>query len=220
MIVRVTNTNGARLDFPSAMRRGAPMAYARDEFRAAVVAILERFAAQTGEPALEASVAVDIADRLLQIVERQGLPPPLPDGESGEPGGMAELACATFVREALGGDAVSPAAEPLRQIVKACFHPEFRNCRNSFREVSADGKCRRQDLARARRRVSGAPCVDCPYWVQLDAAAHAKLLLAHAAGSPAEIARHLDVFLPEDFRRLRQWRHAAARCGGSGLTSS
>ena len=103
-------------------------------------------------------------------------------------------------------------AVPVRQLVKACFHPEFRVCRDSFREESPDGSCRRQQLARVRARVSGAHCVDCPYWVALTPEAHGKFLTREwQLPGRGELAANLDIFLPEDFRDLRRLLYTEAR---------
>ncbi|MEO6569728.1 MAG: hypothetical protein ABIO94_13260, partial [Opitutaceae bacterium] len=100
----------------------------------------------------------------------------------------------------------------------ACFHEEFKVCRDSFREPSPDGICRRQQLARVRQRISGTHCIDCPYWTSLPAEKHLRFLDTQwqAAGRD-ELTAHLGIFLPEDFRRLRQWIYAAARCADIGL---
>ncbi len=96
-------------------------------------------------------------------------------------------------------------ATPARQLVKACFNAPFKTCRDSFREVSPDGSCRRQELKRAGERVSGSHCVDCPYWTSLTPAQHAKFLAREwRVGGPAEFVRHQGIFLPEDFRALRE----------------
>jgi hypothetical protein len=115
----------------------------------------------------------------------------------------------------LGGATDRAALEaPARQLVKACFYPEFKTCRDSFREVSPDGTCRRQELARALKRVSGAHCVDCPHWVALTPEQHGRFLArAWQPAGAADFAAHRDVFLPEDFRALRRFLHALARAG-------
>jgi hypothetical protein len=103
-------------------------------------------------------------------------------------------------------------AAPVRQLVKACFYAEFKICRDSFREVSPDGSCRRQQLARVRSRVSGSHCVDCPYWVALSSEQHVKFLTREwQPAGREELAAHLPVFLPEDFRAFRRTVRAMAR---------
>ena len=100
----------------------------------------------------------------------------------------------------------------MQQLVKACFYPEFTVCRDSFRELTKDGGCRRQELDRVRGRVSGAHCVDCPHWVGLTPEAHEKFLTsAWRAEGAGEWAGNRGVFLPEDFRTLRRWLHARMR---------
>jgi hypothetical protein len=101
-------------------------------------------------------------------------------------------------------------AVPVRQLVKACFQPEFRRCRESYREVGADGTCRRQQLGKALGRVSGAHCVDCPYWLDLEPEPHAKFLAKQWRAGAEEFAAHREVFLPEDFRALRRCVRAMA----------
>jgi hypothetical protein len=132
---------------------------------------------------------------------------------------MAESDCTDVMARVIAPAQVAESdpllAEALRQVVKACFHPEFTICRESYRECSADGTCRRQELARARRRVSGAHCVDCPHWIALAAPAHAALLREAWRGDPREFLAAREVFLPEDFRALRRWLHAAARTARS-----
>jgi hypothetical protein len=101
-------------------------------------------------------------------------------------------------------------------MVKACFYPEFKVCRDSFREVGRDGACRRQELARARTRVSGTHCVDCPHWVALDPLEHAEFLAREWHRDAHVLAANRGVFLPEDFRELRRWLWAAARQAPAG----
>ena len=102
-------------------------------------------------------------------------------------------------------------ADVARQLVKACFYPEFKVCRDSFREVARDGSCRRQERERVRGRISGTHCVDCPHWVALAPAEHAEFLAREWRSDPEMLAANRGMFLPEDFRALRLWLHAAAR---------
>jgi hypothetical protein len=159
-----------------------------------------------GDPEIAA-----FAQRLWAVVNERGLPRPLAAGEQGAPGGMPEPECAPLVAK-IGGEL--PAAqftEPARQLIKACLYPEFRNCRDSFCETGADGICRRQLLAKVRGRLSGAHCVDCPHWIDLEPAEHERYLVAEWCTDPAEFLAHRDVFLPEDFRALRRWLHGWVR---------
>jgi hypothetical protein len=184
---------------------------ADEVFAERIAAILTRYFRQNGHSAPDAATCRGVAERLGAIIQHRGLPRPLRVEELGEPGQMSEAECAPLVEQVLGGESDPLLADAVRQLVKACFYPEFKTCRDSFREVGADGACRRQELNRARRRVSGSHCVDCPYWVALIPTQHEQFLLKHWRTTPAEFDAHRNVFLPEDFRALRQWLYAAAR---------
>jgi len=140
------------------------------------------------------------------------LPPPLASGEVGSPGELSAAEVGPMVERVLeGSESRAALADPVRQLIKACFHREFTICRDSYREISGDGVCRRQRLTKALGRVSGSHCVDCPYWTALSPKDHGIKLEAEWVGDGREFAEHRSVFLPEDFRTLRQWLHAAAR---------
>ena len=203
------------------------MTHAGNAFADLVGAILARYFRQNDRPAPPDAEIAGFASRLWALIGERGLPRPLGPAERGTPGKLPEAEVAPLVDRALGD--VPPAWRaalegPASQLVKACFYPEFKTCRDSFREVSPDGTCRRQELARARGRVSGAHCVDCPHWVALTPEQHGRFLArawlppasakatAGRAGA-AEFAAHRDVFLPEDFRALRRFLHALARAG-------
>jgi hypothetical protein len=185
------------------------------EFDRLVTGILRRYCAQNGLPVPAAAEFAACALRLRSVIAARGLPPPLPPGEQGVPGELPEPECDALVAQVLKGAAPATGetiAAPVRQLVKACFYPEFKICRDSFREVSPDGSCRRQQLVRARQRVSGAHCVDCPYWVALTPEQHGRFLARNwRPGGRAELEENRPVFLPEDFRALRRLLHAAAR---------
>jgi hypothetical protein len=182
-----------------------------EAFAEHIAAILNRYLGQNGRSALDTATCRRIADRLWALIQSRGLPPPLRAEELGEPGQMSEAECAPLIAEVLDGEVDSLLAEAVRQLVKACFYPEFKTCRDSFREVGTDGACRRQELDRVRRRVSGAHCVDCPYWVTLTPAQHEQFLQKHWRAAPGEFGANRNLFLPEDFRAFRQWLYAAAR---------
>ena len=182
-----------------------------EEFSRLVGAVLARFFAQNSRtPPAEAERAA-LGGRLWTLVAERGLPRALADGECGAAGGMSEEDCAPLVARVLGGASEELLAGAVKQLVKACFYPEFTVCRDSFRELARDGGCRRQELARVRTRVSGAHCVDCPHWVARSPAEHEQFLAAEWRGDAASFFAARSVFLPEDFRALRQWLHAAAR---------
>ncbi len=171
--------------------------------------VLERFFRQTGRPALEPQTLADFKARLWRLVEERGVPPPLPKGERGEPREMTKEEVAPLLEQLLaelGEDEQAALATPARQLVKACFQGDFKTCRDSYREVSPDGSCRRQDPARVRERISGTHCVDCPYWLSLTSGQHARFLArAWRSGAPEEFAAQQAIFLPEDYRALRRF---------------
>lgn len=191
------------------------MANPDHEFRAHVCRLIKRFVAQNGGPNIADAVLDRIAENVWAIVRRRGLPHPLAPHEQGAPGGMAEDECSALVSEALTGATEYPLVrDAVRQILKACTHPEFKTCRDTFRELSTDGSCRRQELARVLQRVSGTHCVDCPYYISLDAERHAAFLRRNWRAGPEAFEAHRAIFLPEDFRAFRRWIHAAARAPG------
>jgi hypothetical protein len=190
---------------------------AANEFTRLIDAVLTRFFAQNSQHPPAAGERARLAANLLALIAERGLPRPLAAHETGAPGEMADGEVTALVARVLDAAADPLLAEAARQLVKACFYPEFRKCRDSFREMSPDGSCRRQELARARRRVSGAHCVDCPHWVALRPEQHEKFIarewrVAPPGEEPASaFLAHRDVFLPEDFRALRRWLHREAR---------
>lgn len=181
------------------------------EFDEVVTRIVARFLAQNGQPAVAAVDLTRLAVQLRELLAERGLPRPLRPHEQGTPGGMSETECAPLVARVTAGVTEPLLMEAVRQLVKACFYPEFKVCRDSFRECGRDGACRRQQLERVRTRISGSHCVDCPHWVALAPDTHMAYLRREWRGDRAEFDAHRDVFLPEDFRALRRWLHAAAR---------
>lgn len=187
------------------------MGESAQEFPEIVGAVLRRFLAQNAHAPPPAAESAAFAARLRALIAERGLPHPLAPGEIGVPGGMSDAECAPLVARVAGAGATPLLADVAKQLVKACFYPEFTVCRDSYRETGADGACRRQELKRVRGRVSGAHCVDCPHWVALDPAAHRALLGEAWCGDPATLGADCGVFLPEDFRALRRWLHAEGR---------
>jgi hypothetical protein len=182
------------------------------EFERLVSAVVGRFFTQNGRTAPAEIPLARFAGQLCTLVAERGLPQPLAPNEDGAPGGMPEEECAALVSRVMAGMGNDPLfADAARQLVKACFYPEFKVCRDSFREVARDGACRRQQLERVRGRISGSHCVDCPHWVAREPDEHAAFLECAWCGDAAELATHREIFLPEDFRALRLWLHAAAR---------
>jgi hypothetical protein len=182
-----------------------------EEFQRLVGAVVRRWWGQNKlSPGPEAELD-DFAGALWEVVNERGLPRPLAVNESGAPGSMPEPEIAPLVARAVGRRSAAHFNEPAKQLVKTCLYPEFRVCRDSFREVGADGICRRQQLERVRSRLSGAHCVDCPHWVALTPAQHERYLTAEWCGDPAQFLAHRALFLPEDFRALRVWLHEWTR---------
>ena len=178
--------------------------------------ILQRFCAQNAFAAPSIASRRLVGARVWALVEARGLPRPLADDETGQPGDLPDVQCAPLLEQVLADLPTHEReilAVPVRQLIKACFHPEFKICRDSFREVSGDGSCRRQQLARVRSRVSGAHCIDCPHWVALTPDEHRRFLMDEwqPAGRPTFV-EHQGIFLPEDFRALRRLLYAHTRC--------
>jgi hypothetical protein len=168
------------------------------EFSLRLTAVLQRFYAQNSRPPLPHATIATVAQRLWLLMQERG-PVQARDGElsADEAQTLTARVLADFSDELL--------AIAARQLVKTCLQPSPATCRNSYREVTADGRCRRQDIGRVRTRISGSHCVDCPYWQELDADDHAALLAQHWQGADSrEFAAHREIFLPEDYRVLRR----------------
>lgn len=156
------------------------------------------------------------------MVEDHGWPTPVKTGEEREAVETELPNLAAWVERAMESMAAGPLETKLQatlrnavgQLFKACCYPEITVCRNSYRLQTADGRCKRQIHANAKSRLSGSPCVDCPWTVRLTAEQHARLLRDSWAPANA-VAFDFDpmCFLPEDFRSLRRflWQHARSR---------
>jgi hypothetical protein len=175
------------------------------EFDALVIANLERWFRRNGHFAVPAADCAGVAERLRMSLAERGPPRVPPEGRPEQPVESPAGAYAPLERRVLG-----PLAEaagwmtPVRQLVKACWYPEFRRCRDSYREREADGTCRRQESGQARGRLSGSPCVDCPYWLELTAVQHARVVREGWAGEAGAFAADPELYLPSDFRELRR----------------
>lgn len=188
------------------------MEEASEVFALGVGAILERYLRQNGRPAVDETELRLFAERLWKLTLSRGLPRPLGENEIGKPGEMDAAEVAPLLADLLTGlNGAEELAKPARQLIKACFHPEFRTCRESYREREADGTSRRQQLEKTKTRVSGAHCVDCPYWTSLTREEHERCLNRGWAGDVAEFVANREIFLPEDFRALRRLLHAESR---------
>jgi hypothetical protein len=158
------------------------------EFEDVVAGLLERFQRQQGHPSADPAVWRAIAARLGALARAA-----VPAGD-----------LAATAAQVAGPGADSGLAEAVTQLVKAVTYPRLDVCRESYRETAADGTCRRQLAAPARRRISGTHCVDCPHWLAFGAEEHAAWLRAAWRSDPAEFDAARPVFLPEDFRVLRR----------------
>lgn len=189
-------------------------ARARAAFAALAAVCARRFLAQNGR-VLRDDCLARYTESIWAVVEEAGWPRPLADDDPGQaaemPAGRATELVARVISLA-GLDGARAELDTLtRQLVKACLQPEFRECRESYHET-VNGACRRQQLEKARERVSGSHCVDCPYWIALEPGPHAALLeSAWREGGCDRFRAHRDVFLPEDFRALRRFVHAHIR---------
>jgi len=181
------------------------------DFRDRVQAVVVRFYLQNAQSVPPVAELEAFAARLGQIIADRGLPPPLAAGDPGAPGGMPEAEVNRIVARLLPDGADDFLGDVARQLVKSCFYPEFTTCRDSYRECGKDGSCRRQEEPRARRRLSGSHCVDCPHWVALGAAQHEALLTEAWHGDRAHFKLNRALFIPEDFRALRRWLWNQAR---------
>jgi hypothetical protein len=211
-----TGTGGALTAAPECggLRR---MNDAEKELSRLVGAVIGRFFEQNGRRGPPEEDRVACGARLWALLAERGLPRAPGSGGPGvaaaavQPGGIGEEECTVFAARVAGGTTDDLLATAAKQLVKACFYPELAKCRDSWREVATDGGCRRQELKRVRGRVSGTHCVDCPHWVELPVSAHEAMLEAAWHSGPEDFRRHRGEFLPEDFRALRRWLHAAAR---------
>jgi len=176
-----------------------------DELDALAAACLRRWFHANGFPAPAEEEVAGVCARLRSVIAERGLPRVPPGGRPEEAVEMPAAECGPLERRVLGERVADPCwGTPVRQLVKACLQPEFRRCRDSYRERSPDGSCRRQDPEKAAGRLSGSPCVDCPYWLELTPAQHERALREAWAGDPAVLAARPEVFLPADFRELRR----------------
>ena len=181
------------------------MSDTKECFAEDVVGLLQRFFRQNQLAELPDADARQCADRLWTLMQTRPMPPRLRADEMGEPGEMDAAEVVPLQDEVIGGHPRAAELAPVvRQLIKTCYHPEFKKCRDSYQEREDDGSCRRQSLARVVGRISGSHCVDCPYWTGLTAAQHVACLAAGWAGDANELQRHQSIYLPEDFRAFRK----------------
>jgi len=182
------------------------------EFDALVIANLERGFRRNGHTPVATADLAGVAERLRALLEEKGLPRVPSEGRPEQAEDLPTEECVAMERRVLGPLATDERwATPVRQLVKACLQPEFRRCRDSYREREADGSCRRQQSDKARGRLSGSPCVDCPYWLELTAEQHARVVRDGWAGDVGTFEGDPELYLPSDFRALRRHVRACAQ---------
>jgi hypothetical protein len=187
-------------------RSSPEQAGAASEFARLISACLRRFLAQNGKPAAPEAELAGLTARFWHAVSREASTAPAGGLEWREiPPERIEALVGEIMDDSMASEFRADLSVPVRQLLKACLQAEPVRCRESYREV-VGGRCRRQELDRARGRISGAHCVDCPHWVALDAAKNTALMeRAWVEGPVSGFQAHRDFFLPEDFRALRIW---------------
>lgn len=176
------------------------------EFTGLGAACLRRFLAQNKKSPLSEGELARVAERMWGAITRESAALAAGGPEWREvPAALVEGLARETLEGVASAESTADLGVPVRQLLKACLQAEPVRCRESYREV-VGGACRRQDLDRARGRISGAHCIDCPHWVALGPDRNAALLERHWVEGPVgRFQGHRDVFLPEDFRALRRW---------------
>ncbi len=196
---------------------------ARRRFQSLAGRCLVRYVNRNSGTALDEAIVAPCCGVVWDIAEAWGWPTPLPVGAEREATdiempdlvawvGRATQSASTDV--GMGDKALGCLKTAVEQLIKTCIYPEITVCRNSYRLQTADGRCKRQNHANAKARLSGSPCVDCPWTVRLTAEQHARLLRdSWAPGNAVAFDFDPMCFLPEDFRSLRRflWLHARSR---------
>ncbi len=172
----------------------------RPEFARLVAAVMTRMLAQTGQ----APANAEELDRLAALLESLGRQEGWARRRAGGGEELPEALVRAWVdRVAALFPGRGPAFAPLaKQLLKACFQPDPTTCRLSYRQKDASGRCRRQEWEYDRLRMSGAHCIDCPYW-RLAPLEHGSWLAGEWQAGPAALSAGIEVYLPEDFRALR-----------------
>jgi hypothetical protein len=179
---------------------------------------LQRYFRQQDRPVPPESALVPFAQVLWKLVEKHGLPKPLEPSDQGQHENMSDESLRARLDEIWSRyrltDYRKDLEAPARHFVKGIWQPEFKKCRLSYKKTSPSGDCSRQSLDHARGRISGTHCVDCPYWVSVTAVKNERLLTKEwAPESVHELTSNLDVFLPDDYRNLKQLLYMHARFG-------
>ncbi len=195
---------------------------ARRRFQSLAGACLERYVRANAGIAMDEKSLTQCCEVVWDMVETQGWPAPLSVGQEREATDTelpdlavwVDRATRSFVTAGVGEQALACLKTAAGQLFKACLYPEITVCRESYRQQTADGRCKRQNHATAKTRLSGSPCVDCPFTVRLSAEQHAALLRKNwAPANSISFDSDPMCFLPEDFRGLRRflWLHARTR---------
>lgn len=184
---------------------------ANPELEPMLMMLLTRFLRQNGEAVDSAQIA-GVAARCAALVAEHGVPVAVTSEAESEATRLNEAEMKARIAIAAGPDADDRLIDAAKQLVKALFYPELAQCRLSFEAQTADGRCKRQELERARERLSGTHCVDCPHW-RMSPEEHADFLAAKWRDGAEAFAANRDVFVPEEFRALRAWLRAQAGRG-------
>ena len=172
------------------------------DFRRNVAAVVKRFLAQNGLAPLGEDALCALADALMAAGEDVSCEGELPD----------EIVKAGVARLLAGFSPPRPELANLaKQLIKGCYQSDHPQCRESYHETAATGRCRRQQLVNVLARASGAHCVDCPYWREWSPEEHAARLASAWKDGEVAFAANRGVFLPEDFRVLRLCAQARAQ---------
>jgi len=191
---------------PVAFLNGLPLSLSdevRSEFGRRVARVVTRGLAQLEQPPLKDAELENLAALLLEL-----------GGEGGWKarfgGGHDEMTADQVAMSVRRVTALFPhrgaeIAGLAKQLLKTCFQPAPAECRESYRECDTGGRCRRQERSYDLARISGAHCVDCPYWEERDQEEHVVWLGAQWKAGFEDLDAHRAVYLPEDFRALRCW---------------
>ncbi|GAB5561965.1 MAG: hypothetical protein SynsKO_36120 [Synoicihabitans sp.] len=189
---------------------------AKEGFTHQIKKICQRYFRQTNNESPPDAALVHFATILWRLIEKNGLPPALEPSDQGQDAALSEADLSSKLDELWSAfrfvDHRAALEAPARHLIKGIWQPEFKKCRLSYKEESSAGKCDRQNLTKSLGRISGAHCVDCPYWVSISAEKNEKLLKKEwDQNSVVELSANMDVFLPEDYRSLRQLLYMHAR---------
>lgn len=182
---------------------------AQEGFTHQIKKILQRYFRQTEKTPPPEAALVHFGTILWRLIQQHGLPEPLEAADQGEDETMPAEQLTARLDEIWSAfrfvDYRNDLETPARHLVKGIWQREFKKCRLSYKESETTGNCDRQSLSNALPRISGSHCVDCPYWVSISAEKNEKLLSKEwNQNAVAELTAHLDVFLPEDYRSLKQ----------------